>query len=84
MSLVINNFKYVYGEPKKEKSNYLKLYKSILDYNVYRTTINPSAFVVHDSTNNDYYNFERVIDNFENIDTDLEIVIKNFIIQKNE
>jgi len=76
---VLNNFRYLYGTPKKEKSEFLKFYKKICDYDVYKVTINELAFVVYDSKNEEYYNFERTNNNVKDIDKDLKANIKFYI-----
>ncbi len=76
----VNNFVYIYGQPKKAKSPYLSFYKKIFGYNIYTVTINPAIYVVHDELNNQYYNFERQMDSpFEVLDHDLETVINTYI-----
>jgi hypothetical protein len=70
--LIVNNFRYIYGAPQKTKSDYLEYYKKICGYEVYKVTINNLAYVVYDQINDEYYNFERTNDNFENIDKDLK------------
>lgn len=78
---IINNFRLIYNEPKKEKSDYLFEYKDILGFKVFKTTTNSLVYIVFDEKNDLYYNFERTIDDIENVDKDLEWLIKTFILK---
>ncbi len=78
---ILNNFKFIYGEPKTEKSDFLEDYKEILGYEVFKVSINDKCYVVFDKENNQYYNFERTSESIESIDYDFEKIIEAFILK---
>jgi hypothetical protein len=78
---ILNNFKFIYGEPKTEKSDFLEDYNEILGFKVFKVSINDKAYVVFDKENNQYYNFERTSESIESIDDDLVKIIEVFVIK---
>lgn len=80
----INNFRYIYGEPKKEKSEFLEYYSEISGYTVYTTTVNPNAYIIYDEDRELYFNFERLTDNTSTLEQDIEAVIRVYVNKNDE
>lgn len=78
---ILNNFKFIYGEPKTVRSDFLEDYNEILGYKIFKVSFNHKVYVVFDEVNNQYYNFERISESIESINYDLEKIIEVLIIK---
>ena len=75
----IFGFRYVYGEPTKDKPPYLIDYKTIVDYQVFQSTFNQLIFVIYDSETENYYRLERTNKDITKTDINLGQWIKMLI-----
>lgn len=77
----IFGFRYVYGEPTKDKPPYLTQYKTINNYQVFQSEFNQLMFVIYDNNSENYYRLERTNTEIDKTDINLEQWIKILIIK---
>jgi len=75
----IFGFRYVYGEPTKDKPPYLVSYKVLNNYQVFQSEFNQLMFVIYDNDSKNYYRLERTNNEIDKTDKNIEQWIKILI-----